>query len=920
MQASVCVGRVGGLALALGIGAAVGGLGSGAAAASPAESADSSATAEQPVLRNRASAPSSRSQAARSAASQSSAGDDSGRSNGFRRQAATSTGEKVRADSGTVAAALPTEAAVRPASVSAEVVADRLVQSTAAAPTKVLPTVNPDATPALAAPESAPEQPVIAAAVPAAGRLDTAVEDSTGSVPVGPVGSAVSWAMVGAARRDTGNRPALRTAAAGRSAAALPLDSESVPAAAAAVNGANTIQSLLPAAAEAAIDPIAAIFQQIQSVISGVLGAVVQFVNQVGTVVNQFVTAIVNIFVPTVPVNSVPTVSTPSFGATDPLTGAITGTIAATDADADTLAYTAPATTAKGAVTIDAATGAFTYTPTVTARQNAAKVGATEADKSDAFTVTVSDNRGASVPVVITVPISPLMSAPNAGAPTLGVPDASTGVVTGKVNASDADGDSLTYTAPATTGKGSVTIDANTGVFTYTPTLAARHDAARVGAEAAALVDTFTVTVSDGRGGATEVPVNVAITGFNTTPTGGAVMLGQPNPNLDQASFDKGTVTGVIKAVDADGDALTYSGSAMTPKGSVVVNADGSFTYTPNAAARNNFGTVVIPPRRGVGPDFIAPPDYTRAYFVDVAVPNGRWLSTVSIVDISSNSIIQAISFDRLALQGLVISPDGAHTYLVTNTSSVVDVDLDTGTVIATIPTPFNPRGIVFSADSSRAYVTTASGIVSIDTTTHAAVTIDSPLVYTKLVVSPDGSRVYGSSNSGLLVFDTASNTLMTTIGTSSSGFALSPDGTKIYVSNGDGIQVISPVNNSVARTIPVTGDGVRVVAADDPYIYVVNTDPTSPFRTAVSMIDATTGKVVATVDKPVGSYLYDFTVRPGSGLGVYAKLSNMQASGVWMFIPFDPAANQARVDSFTVTVTDGHGGTATVPISVPVH
>ncbi len=51
-----------------------------------------------------------------------------------------------------------------------------------------------------------------------------------------------------------------------------------------------------------------------------------------------------------------------------------------------------------------------------------------------------------------------------------GAPDTSTGVVTGTVARTDADGDTLKYAAPTSTSKGSITINASTGAFTYTPT------------------------------------------------------------------------------------------------------------------------------------------------------------------------------------------------------------------------------------------------------------------------------------------------------------------------------------------------------------------------------------------------------------------------------------------------------------------
>jgi VCBS repeat-containing protein len=87
---------------------------------------------------------------------------------------------------------------------------------------------------------------------------------------------------------------------------------------------------------------------------------------------------------------------------------------------------------------------------------------------------------------------------PVAGTPVVGTANASTGVVIGSVSATDPDGDALTFSAPATTAKGYVFIDAQSGAFTYAPTGSARQAAAQAASDSDARLDTFTVTVSDG--------------------------------------------------------------------------------------------------------------------------------------------------------------------------------------------------------------------------------------------------------------------------------------------------------------------------------------------------------------------------------------------------------------------------------------
>ncbi|MBU3752045.1 MAG: hypothetical protein FGM52_16650, partial [Mycobacterium sp.] len=214
-------------------------------------------------------------------------------------------------------------------------------------------------------------------------------------------------------------------------------------------------------------------------------------------------------------VNVAPVISDVALSKPNAATGAVTGTVKAADPNGDTITYTA-ATSAKGKASISAA-GVFTYTPTVTTRHGAAKVGATTSATTDTVRVTVTDSRGAATTKAVVVPVSPKNAVPVITR-IVGTPDATSAVVTGSVQGTDADRDALTYTAPPTTAKGTVSIT-STGAFTYTPTAAARHAAARNGAVAADKADTFTVTVKDGYGASVAVPISVSVSPQNTAPT-----------------------------------------------------------------------------------------------------------------------------------------------------------------------------------------------------------------------------------------------------------------------------------------------------------------------------------------------------------------------------------------------------------------
>ena len=87
--------------------------------------------------------------------------------------------------------------------------------------------------------------------------------------------------------------------------------------------------------------------------------------------------------------------------------------------------------------------------------------------------------------------VSWINNPPRADFPTAGLPDPTTGVVTGYVGAYDwPEGDALYHSVTRAPRSGTLTLDPSTGAFTYTPSASAR---------AAGGLDSFTVAVSDGR-------------------------------------------------------------------------------------------------------------------------------------------------------------------------------------------------------------------------------------------------------------------------------------------------------------------------------------------------------------------------------------------------------------------------------------
>ena len=252
----------------------------------------------------------------------------------------------------------------------------------------------------------------------------------------------------------------------------------------------------------------------------------------------------------------------------------------ASDADGDTLKYEVVENRRTdgpqhGTVTIDQATGTFTYDP---------DEGYTGPDE---FTVEVSDDTGGlhfhGLSSLLgfrrahtdTATITLNVVAPNVNDAPVAVDDTefSTAEDTDLViqpadllgNDTDADGDTLTIAGVGGAVGGSVVLNADNTV-TFTPTPDFNGPAS------------FTYTATDGT-----TPSNTATVSITVTPVNDAPVA------VDDTEFSTAEDTDLViqpadllgNDTDADGDTLTIAGVGGAVGGSVVLNADNTVTFTP---------------------------------------------------------------------------------------------------------------------------------------------------------------------------------------------------------------------------------------------------------------------------------------------------------------------------------------------------
>ncbi len=274
--------------------------------------------------------------------------------------------------------------------------------------------------------------------------------------------------------------------------------------------------------------------------------------------------------------NSAPT-SSPTMGAADGL-GVVRGSVGGSDSNGDTLTYTLVGSSVNGLsnnsaytkngggnggiITLDPNTGSFTYVSSATA-------GATQS-----FQVQMTDGHGGTTTATVTVANTTSITPPgnlNTSTPY---------VVTGSVPVPSGDAGIFTGYAlgasPPT--RGTVTsFNPVTGAFTYTSSVG----------RTTANSDVITVIATDANGRTVTLQLAVQPSVVNAAPpTPGSTTFGssnlQDNRILGIGTL-KQTTTGTLHATDADGDTppIYTAGTFSTANGgTVVVNADGTFSYT----------------------------------------------------------------------------------------------------------------------------------------------------------------------------------------------------------------------------------------------------------------------------------------------------------------------------------------------------
>ncbi|MFL2956568.1 MAG: beta strand repeat-containing protein [Candidatus Thalassarchaeaceae archaeon] len=608
-------------------------------------------------------------------------------------------------------------------------------------------------------------------------------------------------------------------------------------------------------------------------------------------------------------------------------TSTATGTVAATDPDADS-AFTYGIGTAAGtygSLAIDSA-GAWTYT----IDNSAAATNALDAGDAptEVFTITVTDTSSTLTDTMtVTITVNGADDAVDAGAAQTGsVTEDGTSTATGTVAATDPDADSaLTYGIGTAAGTyGSLAID-STGAWTYTiDNSAAATNALDAGD---APTEVFTITVTDTSSTLTDtMTVTITVNGADDAVDAGAAQTGSVTED------GTSTATGTVAATDPDADsAFTYGiGTAAGTYGSLAIDSAGAWTYTiDNSAAATNAldagdtptdaFTITVTDTSSTLTDTMtvtitvngaddavdAGPAQTGAVTEDATATTAT--GTVAATDPDADSAFTyAIGTAAGTYGSLAIDSAGAWTYTIDNSAAATNA-LDAGdapTEVFTI-TVTDTSSTLTDTMTVTITVNGADDAVDAGAAQTGSVTEDGTSTATGTVAATDpdadSAFTYGIGTAagtyGSLAIDSAGAWTYTIDNSAAATNALDAGDTPT-----DAFTItVTDTSSTLTDTMTVT---ITVNGADDAV-------DAGPAQTGAVTEDATattaTGTVAAT-DPDADSA---FTYAIGTAAGTYGSLA-IDSAGAWTYtIDNSAAATHALAhdgsgsDAFTITVTD---------------
>jgi VCBS repeat-containing protein/parallel beta-helix repeat protein len=498
------------------------------------------------------------------------------------------------------------------------------------------------------------------------------------------------------------------------------------------------------------------------------------------------------------------------------------------------------------------------------------------------FTFQVQDDGGTAnggidtdpTPNTITVDVNPVNDAPTTTPVTLAqiAEDSGARLITQTellANATDVDGPSLTATGLAiSSGSGSL-VDKGDGTWTYTPAL---NDDTAV---------SFSYSVSDGSlttvGSAT-----LDITPVNDAPTASDITINATEDTLYSGNLPVAT--------DVEGDTVTYALGVQAANGAVVVNADGSFIYTPTANynGSDSFAYTVSDGNGGTS---------TYAVTVNVApVNDAPSVAPVNLGNINEDNSRLITQAELLSGASDVEGDPLTVMNLVLTTGNGALVDNSNGTWTFTPDADWNGAvsfgfevsdGNATTSNTANLMVNPVNDAPLVSPVTLGSVNEDNSLVITQANLLAGASDVDGDTLTAINLTLTAGN----------GSLIDNANGTWTFVPNADW-------NGNVAFSFDVSDGTTSTANTASLAVNPVNDAPTTTPVTLAPIAEDSGTRLITQAELLANASDVDGPSLSATGLTIASGNGSLvgNGDGTWTYTP---AANDDTAVSFSYSVND---------------
>ena len=474
----------------------------------------------------------------------------------------------------------------------------------------------------------------------------------------------------------------------------------------------------------------------------------------------------------------------------------------------------------------------------------------------DSFTFTVNDGTVSSAPATVSINVSASNHAPTATPQSVTTPEETPKVIT--LAGADTDGDTLSYAIG--TGPAHGTLNLVGTQATYTP--AANYNGP----------DSFTFTVNDGA--VTSAPATVSIT---VTPVNDAPTATDQSVTVDEDSVKVITLAGT----DVDGDTLTFAKASNPAHGTVTITSAGQATYTPTA----NYN----------GPD-----SFTFTVN-DGTVTSAAATVSITVVEVNDAPTATAASVTTAEDTAKVITLAGTDVdgdtlaYAIGATPGHGVVTLSGNEATYTPATDYHgPDSFTFTVNDGT--VTSAPATVTINVTPVN----DKPLASGVTVATAEGQPVtidlVGSDVDGdTLTYAKATDPAHGTLGPVTGNQVTYTPTAAYHGSDSFTFTVSDGTLTSTPGTVDISVDAINHAPSLDDV--ALSTTAGTPVSTTLAPTDPDSDPVT----------IQSITT-PAHG--------TVTSSG--LTVTYTPTT-RSGTETFSVTVTDGHGGTDTALVTVTI-